>query len=101
MKYALYNFVRRTLWLIIIILFSSVFVAAQAPSEKLFKEMIKNLPNYQSQPGTNVSLTFNEFSISKPISWTMEYGYSAAEDKNTKIYKVIARFTLFKETYNT
>lgn len=101
MKYALYNFVRSTLLLFILILFSSVFVAAQPPSEKLFKEMITNLPNYQSQPGTNFSLTFNEFSISKPIRWTMEYGNNAGEDKNTKIYKVIARFTLFQETYNT
>ena len=82
-------------------LFTVAVVHAQPPSEKLFKEMILRLPNYTSQPGTNFTIVFNQFIISKPVTWTMEYGYNAAQDKNTKVYKVIAGFTLYTETYNT
>lgn len=86
---------------VLFILFSSATINAQPASEKLFKEMILNLPNYQSQPGTNLTLTFHEFNIAKPVSWTMEYGNNPGQDKNTKVYKVTAGFTLFKETFNT
>lgn len=92
---------RKALSIFIFILIQSHFASAQPASEKLFKEMILNLPNYQSQPGKNVTLKFNEFKIAKPVSWTMEYGNNAALDKNTKIYKVIAGFTLYEETFNT
>ncbi len=85
----------------LIIISGSVIVNAQPASEKLFKEMISNMPNYQSSPGTSLSLVFQEFSMSKPVQRTLEYGYNKASDKSTKVYKVIARFSLSTQTYNT
>lgn len=88
--------------LIVLSLLSTVIdVNAQPATEKMFKEMILNLPNYKSKPGTNFTLVFSQFSISKPVKWTMEYGNNPSQDKNTKVYKVIADFTLTQETYNT
>ena len=43
----------------------------------------------------------HEFKIFKPVSWTMEYGNNAREDKNTKVYKVITKFNLTTENFNT
>ena len=77
------------------------FKMPQPASEKMFKEMIVNRPNHLSSPGANRNITFHEFQMAKPVSWTMEYGNNANEDKNTKVYKVIAKFTLTTENFNT
>lgn len=77
------------------------FAKPEPPSEKLFKQMIATRPNHLSQPGATRTVTFHEFQISKPTSWTMEFGNNPAEDKNTKVYKVIARFTLSTDNFNT
>lgn len=88
--------------LLLLLLISTTSFKDPAPaSEKLFKEMIVNRPNHLSQPGQKRSLTFQEFLISKPVRRTLEYGNNAAKDKNTLVYKVIARFTLTTQSFNT
>lgn len=72
---------------------------AQTPSEKFVKEKISEL--YPSVEGEKRSVDFKEIKIGKPVNWTMEYGNNPAADKNTKVYKVIASFTVNKQTYNT
>ena len=86
--------------LLFVCLIALAFKAPQPASEKLFKEMIANRPNHLSSPGASRTVTFHEFAIGKPVSWTMEYGNNKNEDKNTKVYKVIARFTLSTDNFN-
>jgi CRISPR/Cas system-associated endonuclease/helicase Cas3 len=74
---------------------------AQAPGEKLVKDKITNLAHHLSKEGERRSVTFKEVKIGKPVNWTMEYGNNPAADKNTKVYKVIATFTVNRQTYNT
>jgi hypothetical protein len=89
--------------LLLLVLFAGISAIAkpEAPSEKLFKQMIVNRPNHLSQPGATRTITFHEFQIFKPTTWTMEYGNNPGEDKNTKVYKVIAHFTLSTDNFNT
>lgn len=91
----------RNALLLLLLIGASSFIDPAPASEKLFKEMIVNRPNHLSQPGERRSITFQEFIISKPVRRTMEYGNNVAKDKNTMVYKVIARFTLSTQTYNT
>ncbi|MCW3079424.1 hypothetical protein [Segetibacter sp.] len=92
---------RTALLLLLVVISASSFRDPAPASEKLFKEMIVNRPNHLSQPGSNRTITFQEFTISRPVARTMEYGNSTAQDKNTMVYKVIAKFTLTTENYNT
>ena len=69
--------------------------------EKLFKQMIANRPNHLSSPGATRTVTFHEFTIGKPVTRTMEYGNTPGADKKTKVYHVIARFTLDTDNFNT
>ena len=88
-----------------ILLLSSLLLSfslfAQAPSEKFVKEKIANLAHHLSTEGERRSVTFKQVIIGKPVKWTMEYGNNPAADKNTKVYKVIATFTVNRQTYNT
>ena len=92
---------RNLLLLLLVFISTSSFRDPAPASEKLFKEMIVNRPNHLSQPGANRTVTFHEFIISKPVRRTMEFGNNASEDKNTMVYKVIAKFTLTTENFNT
>jgi hypothetical protein len=77
---------------------------AQTPppaSEALFKRMLLERPEYASSPGRKNTLTIDEFHIAKPVRWTMEYGENPAQDKNTLVYKVRARYTVQSENINT
>ncbi|MDB5191578.1 MAG: hypothetical protein JWQ96_1141 [Segetibacter sp.] len=80
---------------------TSIFANPEPPSEKLFRQMIVNRPNHLSQPGAKRTVTIHELQVSKPTNWTMEFGNNPAADKNTKVYKVICRFTIVTENYNT
>lgn len=91
----------KSILLLLLVVATSSFIKPEPASEKLFKEMIVNRPNHLSQPGAKRSIQFHEFQIGKPVNWTMEFGNSPNTDKNTKVYKVIARFTLTTEHYNT
>ena len=91
----------RNALLLLLLISTSSFTPPAPASEKLFKEMIVNRPNHLSQPGSKRLLTFQEFKLSKPVRRTMEYGNNAGQDKNTMVYKVIAKFTLSTTTYNT
>ena len=77
----------------------NVILHAQAPTEKFVKEKISSL--YLSVEGERRSVDFKEVKIGKPVRWTMEFGNSPDADKNTKVYKVIATFTVNRQTYNT
>jgi hypothetical protein len=92
---------RNALLLLLVVISTSSFKDPPPASEKLFKEMIVNRPNHLSQPGATRTVTFHEFIMDRPVRRTMEYGNNTAEDKNTMVYKVIAKFTLFTENYNT
>jgi CRISPR/Cas system-associated endonuclease/helicase Cas3 len=72
---------------------------AQAPSEKFVKQKISEL--YPNVEGERRSVDFKEIKIGKPVKWTMEYGNNPGADKNTKVYKVIATFTVNRQTFNT
>lgn len=90
------------IFLLLLLLISATSFKDPAPaSEKLFKKMIMNRPNHLSQPGEKRSLTFQEFLIAKPVRRTLEYDNNPAKDKNTIVYRVIARFTLTTQSYNT
>ena len=87
-----------TLLLLSSLLFNLI-VQAQGPSEKFVKEKITQL--YSSIEGERRTVSFNEVKIGKPVNWTMEFGNNPSQDKNTKVYKVIATFTVNRQTYNT
>ena len=72
---------------------------AQKPSEKFVKEKISEL--YPSVEGERRSVVFKEVKIGRPVKWTMEFGNNPGADKNTKVYKVIASFTVNRQTFNT
>lgn len=72
---------------------------AQTPSEIFVKEKISQL--YPNVEGERRSVDFKEIKIGKPVKWTMEYGNNPAADKNTKVYKVVAIFTVNRQTFNT
>ena len=74
---------------------------AAPASEALFRGMLQERPEYASSPGKTTTLTIQEFHIAKPVRWTMEYGDNAAQDKNTLVYKVRARYTVQAEHVNT
>lgn len=72
-----------------------------AAREEMFKTMLRKRPDYMNSPGKKLSMTIHEFHIAPPVRWTMEYGNSPAQDKNTLVYKVKARYTIRTENFNT
>lgn len=70
-------------------------------SETLFRRMLVERPDYASSPGKTTTLTIQEFHVDRPVRWTMEYGQNPAQDKNTLVYKVRARYTVHAENFNT
>ena len=70
-------------------------------SEALFRRMLLERPDYASSPGKENTLIIQEFKVEKPVRWTMEYGDNPAQDKNTMVYKVQARYTVRSRNFNT
>ena len=75
--------------------------SAPPASDSLFRRMLLERPEYASSPGKTVTLAIHEFHVAKPVRWTMEYGQNPAQDKNTLVYKVRARYTVQSENINT
>jgi hypothetical protein len=74
---------------------------AAPASEAMFRRMLLERPEYASAPGRKNTLTIQEFHVAKPVRWTMEFGQNPAQDKNTLVYKVRARYTVQSENFNT
>jgi hypothetical protein len=74
---------------------------APPASEALFRRMLQERPEYASTPGRATTMTIHEFHVAKPVRWTTEYGADDAQDKNTLVYKVRARYTVQAENVNT
>ncbi|HEX8430161.1 MAG TPA: hypothetical protein VF625_02695 [Longimicrobium sp.] len=80
---------------------ASTAQAVPPASEALFKRMLLERPDYASQPGRTTTVTIHEFHIERPVRWTMEYGQNPAQDRNTLVYRVRARYTVHSDNFNT
>ena len=75
--------------------------SAPPASDSLFRRMLLERPEYASSPGRTVTLTIHEFHVAKPVRSPTEPGPSPAQDRNTLVYKVRARYTVHSENINT